>query len=274
MTLPALDVLEVDPRTLPHEIASAEIQVPEYKGWRSSLERFRERANRREEGLRLIEANNKSLERRREEARERNELEEKRRCEAAARAEQRRLEASEYSSWRADLVLSRRAEERARAAEHIQWRTHLTKLQKGVSGDDVSLSSRSSCKVTTESTLQRGAFGEGSNLPSRSTCKVVTTEGWQRPGIFDASYSARECNAAADVIERKQQQLLSEEDAWNAMVRRNKEAIQAEREQSKATDMRKAVDEQRKQLLQGGSTIASSEEHRNHIECLRQSTPT
>jgi len=228
-----LNALEADARPLPHEIASSEIAVPEYTAWRSSLERFRDRAACREDATLIIEAHNKSLERRHEEARERWELEERRRQEAAARAEQRRLEASEYSAWRADLVLARRAEERARAAEHIQWRSHLTKLQ-------------------------RGSDVEGVNPLPSSPRNAVAAEcaSWQRPGIFDVPRNGHHLEEATGSVEETDRQLLDEEESWNAMVRRNKEAIRAEREQSKAQAARRATEEQRDRILRAHPILA------------------
>merc|ERR1719213_1117226 len=107
MTLPPLRISEEAP-ALPHEIARAGVVIPQYSTWRSSLEGFRERATRREDAVLQIEAHAKTLGRRHEEMRQHLELEERRRQEAAARAEQRRLEAVEYSAWRADAVLARR----------------------------------------------------------------------------------------------------------------------------------------------------------------------
>lgn len=222
MARPAVHAADAPSRGLPQEIqiAAAEVPVGEYGTWRSGLDGFRQRAALREEACRLIEAQGDSLERRRAEARDRRELEDQRRREAEARAEQRRREAAEYSAWRADAVLARRAEERTRTAEHIQWRDHLTKLKSGVAVEGISLSQ-----------------------------KPVEGDPWKRPGIFDVSpRGSAETGVAGDVLEETERR-LNDEESWEAMVRQNKEAIRKEREQSKAEAARRSALQERARIL-------------------------
>ncbi|CAK0837719.1 unnamed protein product [Prorocentrum cordatum] len=104
----------------------------EYGSWRAGLDGFQVRSARRAEACRRSEEAYRGLERRWAEARERQDLEERRRKEAAERAVQRSREAVEHRKWREDAVLARRAEERARVLEHERFREDCARLRRGL----------------------------------------------------------------------------------------------------------------------------------------------
>lgn len=197
-------------------LAMASEEVPEYTHWRSGLDGWQERALRRADAARHQEAMSVQLEQMREAARERKELEDRRKLEAAERADRRLREAAEHSAWRCDLVLTRRVEEKARAAEHCQWRDQVSKLRLGQS---VRLGMHSSPPLLTTPRQHQHA----SVLVEEEMRQIQSPVG----------------NVKLEVSEPICLQ-LSEEEAWQAAVKRNRGALVAERgEKQREAERRK-----------------------------------
>lgn len=187
-----------------------------YAAWHGRLDGWRERAAQRAALMRERDADHAAIERLREEARERRELDEKRRIEAQARMEQQRREAVEYSAWRESVVLTRRADERARAAEHVEWRGRVVKLQRGVAS---TLASGSLAMVKIPS------LKVPSPPPRIALASVVDEAG--------SESRAREPNGVGvdNVISEEDRFRLSEEEVWRVAVQQNSRALATERTQ-------------------------------------------
>lgn len=187
-------------------------EAPKYALWKTNLEGFQERSQKRAEDAQRREADCKRLEQMRQAARERKELEDKRRLEVEERAERRRKEASEYSAWRDNVVLARRAEERTRAVEHCEWRDRVSKLRVGQSQR---IHAHSSTLPCAHATPRKDHYA--------SACAVDLFQAPLRGGSSEIDVS---CSERADIR-------FDEEDAWAAAVTKNRAALHAEREEQR-----------------------------------------
>lgn len=264
-----------------------ELCVPKYSDWRSNLENWKDRAKQRVASSQQLELNFKHLQRRRDEAEERRELEERRRKESALRAEQRLREAAEYSKWRSDAVLKRRAEEKLRCADHSLWREHVSKLRQGVLADSAKCQIVSSPREilmqqrhSSDRPCSNGARGyESLPRPPHVCCSqlnelaapvpsspvvspaqlAVSPAQHDRTGNSTHSDTTRtrtwwpleECDTPlSSPLSSSAQRQLAEEDIWQATVARNREALVAQRREKQKEAVEAKLSAYRARMIQ------------------------
>jgi len=219
----------------PPEYQAPGLSDPQYAAWRGGLEAWRERSAQRESSAKQKESAYARLGRLRAEAAERKEVDERRRQEAAERAEQRRQEAAEYSAWRADVVLAKKAEERDRAREHGEWRDRIAKLRRGVVAPLASL------VEPTVTTRLAAPEAPGHGVSQTVPRSLPSSPG--RPAERDLEASAALPGVVDDVLDEAARQQLTEDEAWQAAVAKNREALLAERAKRKEEAARREHDE-------------------------------
>jgi len=235
---PALSIMALGETQ--HIAEPIELAIPRYGGWRSGLDSWRERAEKRALTARRNEADFRSLERRREEEQQRLALEEKRQREAAERDEQRRREVAEFSTWRDNVIISRRAEERATAREHDHWHSRVSKLRKGLPVSNAGLRGAQGAVTAAAAAVQAiTAKAPLHSIPSHDAqCHV------------DAHPGHGELQAMPfQTITEQDQKLLAEEEAWCGAVSRNREALRAERQRRADEAAKKEEEAQRARVL-------------------------
>mmetsp|Transcript_20441 Transcript_20441/g.36678 ORF Transcript_20441/g.36678 Transcript_20441/m.36678 type:complete len:235 (+) Transcript_20441:20-724(+) len=200
------------------ELPPDEIERRRMEAWRSRMDSAWERAARRTEAERQQQALFGDLERRRKEARERRELEERRRAEAAAKAIERQKEAEEYSKWREDVVLARKADETKRTAEFVQWRSRIDKLRRGLPVPAPQLGDPSlSAQVHVDTVSSPPQLRALVSTPRGATPRAKLLE---KPNYLWEDLPDYVSGSGLEAASK-----LEEEKAWQLAVSRNRETI-------------------------------------------------
>jgi len=224
-----------------------------YDKWCSGLEGFKDRAEQRRNKSMQYEAEARGLELRREDARHRQKLEERRKQETANRSEQRRKEAAEYSTWRANLVLARKAEERSRAAEHCEWRDHIAKLRCGLSVGRGTQATVLGTAPGAAAVLRATSDLHTALPPSAVAADAAAVAGEEEE---DEQRKADLEGVPTWCLDDPEQQKLAEERAWDAAVARNRSALTAERERRQQEAAKLEYDRFKLRIL--GGSLASA----------------